>query len=379
MTVPGPGLRAWSAPFAPRTPLDAGLLVPSAALAAIGLLLLSSAARTDPGSVLVQRQALSVCLGLALMWLVSRAEPRVLRAYVPAVYLLGLAALVAVLTPLGRTVNGSQAWIVLGPGLGFQPSEFAKVSTILALAGVLGGRREAGRPGGRAVLLALALAAPPVILIALEPDFGTALVFGAVTIGMITVSGARMRWLAGIAALGGLVLALMWRLDLVRPYQLRRLSVLIHPEADPLGSGYHATQSRIAVGSGEVFGTGLFQGGQTAGRFVPEQHTDFIFTVAGEELGFLGTASIVLLVTLLLWRGLWITAVSASAYGTVLAGGVVCWLAFQSFVNMGMTLGIVPITGLPLPFVSYGGSAVIAAFAAVGLLDAVKRAREPAP
>jgi rod shape-determining protein RodA len=359
--------------------MDAGLLVPSAALAGIGLLLVGSATRTDPGSVLVQRQALSVGLGLALMWLVSRSEPRVLRAYVPTVYLLGLAALVAVLTPLGRTVNGSQAWIVLGPGLGFQPSEFAKVTTILALAGVLAGREDAVRPDGRAVLLALALAAPPVILIALEPDFGTALVFGAVTIGMITLSGARKRWLAGLAALSGLGLALMWRLDLVRPYQLRRLSVLIHPEADPLGAGYHATQARIAVGSGEVFGTGLFRGGQTAGHFVPEQHTDFIFTVAGEELGFLGAASIVLLVSALLWRGLWITAGSASPYGTVLAGGVVCWLAFQAFVNMGMTLGIVPITGLPLPFVSYGGSAIVAAFAAVGLLDAVNRTRGPVP
>ncbi|GII31070.1 rod shape-determining protein RodA [Planotetraspora mira] len=372
-------LQAWSAPFAARTPMDPGLLVPSAALAGIGLLLVGSATRTDPGSVLVQRQAFGVCLGLALMWLVSRSEPRVLRAYVPVVYLLGIAGLVAVLTPLGRTVNGSQAWIVLGPGLGFQPSEFAKVSTILALAGVLGGRSDAGRPGGRAVLLALALTAAPVLLIALEPDFGTALVFCAVAIGMITLSGVRMRWLAGLAALSGLGLVLMWRLSLLRPYQLRRLSVLIDPEADPLGSGYHATQARIAVGSGEVFGTGLFRGGQTAGHFVPEQHTDFIFTVAGEELGFLGAASIVALVTLLLWRGLWITASSASSYGTVLAGGVICWLAFQAFVNMGMTIGIVPITGLPLPFVSYGGSAIVAAFAAVGLLDAVNRTREAVP
>jgi len=372
-------LQAWSAPFAARKPMDPGLLVPSAALAGIGLLLVGSATRTDPGSVLVQRQAFGVCLGLALMWLVSRSEPRVLRAYVPVVYLLGIAGLVAVLTPLGRTVNGSQAWIVLGPGLGFQPSEFAKVSTILALAGVLGGRSDAGRPGGRAVLLALALTAAPVLLIAMEPDFGTALVFCAVAIGMITLSGVRMRWLAGLAALSGLGLVLMWRLSLLRPYQLRRLSVLIDPEADPLGSGYHATQARIAVGSGEVFGTGLFRGGQTAGHFVPEQHTDFIFTVAGEELGFLGAASIVALVTLLLWRGLWITASSASSYGTVLAGGVICWLAFQAFVNMGMTIGIVPITGLPLPFVSYGGSAIVAAFAAVGLLDAVNRTREPVP
>jgi rod shape determining protein RodA len=165
----------------------------------------------------------------------------------------------------------------------------------------------------------------------------------------------------------------VWQLGLVRPYQLQRLMVLTDPDADPMGVGYNATQARIAIGSGGVFGKGLFHGEQTAGHFVPEQHTDFIFTVAGEELGFVGAACIVLLLLLLLWRGLLIAARSASPYGTVLAGGVVCWLAFQTFVNAGMTLGLLPITGLPLPFVSYGGSATISTLTAIGLLNAVNR------
>ncbi|MEW9527348.1 rod shape-determining protein RodA [Microbispora sp. NPDC049125] len=353
---------------------DWALVLPSAALCAVGLLLLWSATRNEPGSALLLRQALSVCLGFALMWMISRFDLRILRAYVPVPYLAGLAGLLAVLTPLGRTVNGSHAWIVLGSGLQFQPSEFAKVGTVLALAVALGELRDGDRrPGPGAVLLALGLAAVPIGLIMLQPDFGTTLVFGAVAVGMIVASGAPHRWLAGLAAVAGLGVALVWRLGLIRPYQLQRLMVLADPDADPLGVGYNATQARIAIGSGGVLGKGLFHGEQTAGHFVPEQHTDFIFTVAGEELGFIGAACVVLLMLALLYRGLWIAARSTSPFGTVLAGGVVCWLAFQTFVNIGMTIGLLPITGLPLPFVSYGGSATISTLAAVGLLAAVRR------
>jgi rod shape-determining protein RodA len=352
-----------------------GLVLPSAALSGIGLLLVWSATRNEPGSTLLQRQALSVAIGFALMWLLSRCDLRVLRAYVPVVYLAGLAGLVAVLTPLGRTVNGSHAWLVLGPGLQFQPSEFAKAGTVLAVAAALGELRDGERrPGAGAVLLALGLVAVPIGLIVLEPDFGTMLVFVVLTTGMITISGAPKRWFAGLAAAGAVALLLVWRLDLIRPYQLQRIMVLADPDADPLGIGYNATQARIAIGSGGALGTGLFRGEQTAGHFVPEQHTDFIFTVAGEELGFVGAACVILLMVALLWRGLLVAGRSPSPYGTVLAGGVVCWLAFQTFVNIGMTVGLLPITGLPLPFVSYGGSATISTLAGVGLLAAVHRA-----
>ncbi|ETK33745.1 rod shape-determining protein RodA [Microbispora sp. ATCC PTA-5024] len=351
-----------------------GVVLPAAALSGIGLLLVLSATRNEPGSTLLQRQALSVGLGFALMWLLSRCDLRLLRAYVPVFYLGGLAGLVAVLTPLGRTVNGSHAWIVLGSGLQFQPSEFAKVGTVLAVAAALGELRDGERrPGAGAVLLALGLAAVPIGLIMLQPDFGTMLVFAAVTGGMLLVAGVPVRWFAGLAASAAAAVLLVWRLDLIRPYQLQRLMVLADPDADPLGVGYNATQARIAIGSGGVLGKGLFHGEQTAGHFVPEQHTDFIFTVAGEELGFAGAACVIVLMLLLLWRGLRIAGRSPSPFGTVLAGGVVCWLAFQTFVNVGMTMGLLPIAGLPLPFVSYGGSATISAFAAVGLLAAVGR------
>ncbi|MFC0862888.1 rod shape-determining protein RodA [Sphaerimonospora cavernae] len=357
--------------------LDWWVTIPAAVLCGIGLLLVWSATRNEPDSSLLTRQAVSVGLGLALMWLVSRRDPRVLRAYVPVLYLIALAGLVAVLTPLGRTVNGSHAWIFLGSGLQFQPSEFAKITLILALAAALGELREGERrPGRGAVLLALALAGLPIGLIMLQPDYGTILVFAAISAGMILVSGAPKRWLAGLAAAGALAVLLVWLLDLVQPYQIQRLMVLTDPDADPMGLGYNATQARIAVGSGGLLGKGLFQGEQTAGHFVPEQHTDFIFTVAGEELGFLGCALIVLLMLFLLWRGLLIAARSATPYGTVLAGGVVCWLAFQTFVNVGMTIGLLPITGLPLPFVSYGGSATISTLAAVGFLSTVRRRTE---
>ncbi|WP_063842738.1 rod shape-determining protein RodA [Sphaerimonospora mesophila] len=354
--------------------LDWWVTVPAAVLCGIGLLLVWSATRNEPDVSLLSRQVLSVFLGFVLMWLVSRRDPRVLRAYVPVLYLLTLAGLVAVLTPLGRTVNGSHAWIFLGSGLQFQPSEFAKVALILTLAAVLGELREGERrPGRGAVLLALALAAAPIGLIMFQPDYGTILVFAVITGGMILVSGAPKRWLAGLAAAGALAVLLVWLLGLVQPYQIQRLMVLTDPDADPMGLGYNATQARIAIGSGGLLGKGLFRGDQTAGHFVPEQHTDFIFTVAGEELGFLGCAFIVLLMLFVLWRGLLIAARSATPYGTVLAGGVVCWLAFQTFVNVGMTIGLLPITGLPLPFVSYGGSATISTLTAIGLLGTVRR------
>jgi rod shape determining protein RodA len=234
------------------------------------------------------------------------------------------------------------------------------------------GRR---RPGFGAVLLALALAAAPIGLIALQPDLGTMLVFSAMVTGALLVSGAARRWLlvpaAGAAGAG----AAAWHWGLVRPYHLQRLLVFANPAADPGGAGYNAAQAGIAIGSGGLLGKGLFHGEQTAGHFVAELHTDFIFTVAGEELGFAGAALIVPALAALLWRGLPIARHAASPYGTVLAGGLVSWPGFQTFLNVGMTLGLTPIVGVPLPFVSYGGSATVAGLVAVGLLQAVHRSK----
>ncbi|MBO3750412.1 rod shape-determining protein RodA [Streptosporangiaceae bacterium NEAU-GS5] len=348
------------------------------ALCGIGLLLVWSATRLDPGSTFLVRQAVSVAVGLVLMWVVSRIDLRVLRAYVPFVYVLALVSLTGVLTPLGVRVNGAHSWIVLGPGVQFQPSEFAKVALALTLAVPLGELRDGERrPGFGGVALALLLAAVPMGLIMLQPDLGTMLVFAAMVVGALVVSGARKRWLALLfgGAVGGALA--VWKFGFIKPYQMDRLMALFGG-SDASGVGYNAAQARIAIGSGGLLGKGLFHGEQTAGHFVPEQHTDFIFTVAGEELGFAGTALILVLMCVLLWRGLTIARRSATPYGTVLAGAVVCWLAFQTFVNVGMTVGLTPIVGVPLPFVSYGGSATVATLAALGLLQAVHRARTPA-
>ncbi|GAB3965843.1 hypothetical protein GCM10029978_029560 [Actinoallomurus acanthiterrae] len=282
------------------------------------------------------------------------------------------------LTPLGATVNGSHSWIVVGGGFQIQPSEFAKVGMVVLLAMILGEPRdgEVG-PGRRDILLALALAALPAGLVMLQPDLGTTLVFGTVIIGVLAMSGAPKRWVGGLVGSGAALALAVWWFHLLKPYQVNRFTAFADPTADPQGAGYNAQQARIAVGSGGVFGNGLFHGEQTTGHFVPEQHTDFIFTVAGEELGFVGAALIIALLGVVLWRGLRIAREAADLFGGLVATGVVCWLAFQTFENIGMTVGIMPITGLPLPFVSYGGSSAFADFIAVGLLQTVHLRHNP--
>src|SRR5690606_12286667 len=211
----------------------------------------------------------------------------------------------------------------------------------------------------------------PALLIILQPDLGTTLVFVAVMFGMLAVSGVRKRWLAGLVGVGAVTIAAVLLFGLLEQYQIDRFTAFMDPEADPRGAGYNARQARIAVGSGGLLGKGLFQGEQTGGHFVPEQQTDFIFTVAGEELGFVGSAVIVLLLGVVLWRGLRIATPAADRVGALVATGVVCWLGFQTVQNVGMSIGIMPITGLPLPFVSHGGSATFANMIAFGLLQAV--------
>lgn len=346
------------------------------ALAGSGLLLVWSATRGAADSGIFVRQAVSVAVGLVLMVLVSRCDLQTLRAYAPFVYAIAIGLLVCVLTPLGVRVNGQHSWIVLGPGVSFQPAELVKVALVLALAMPLGELRDGERrPGLVAVLLALLLAALPMALILLQPDPGTVAIFGAIVAGAILVSGARLRWLLALAAGAAAAVIAAWQVGLVKPYHLERLMVLADPSAYESGVGYNAAQARIAIGSGGLLGRGLFSGEQTAGHFVPEQHTDFIFTVVGEELGFAGAVAILLLVFVLLFRGLTIAARGASPYGRVVAGGVVCWLAFQTFVNVGMTVGLLPIVGVPMPFVSYGGTATMACLIGIGLLQAVHRTR----
>jgi rod shape determining protein RodA len=300
-----------------------------------------------------------------------------LRAYAPIVYVLSCLGLIAVLSPLGSTINGAHSWFVIGP-FQVQPSEFAKVALVVGMAMILAEKRDnEDNPRDADVLLVLALAAVPMGLILLQPDFGTMMVFVFIILGVLAVSGAPMRWIGGLVLCGVLFGGAILHFHLLKDYQEKRLTAFANHKVDPRGIGYNVNQAVTAIGSGGVPGKGLFNGSQTNGQFVPEQQTDFVFTVAGEELGFIGAGAILLMLGVVLWRGTRIAANAGDLFGTLLAAGVVSWFAFQAFVNIGMTLGIMPVTGLPLPFVSYGGSSMFANMMAIGLLNNVHmRSRE---
>ncbi len=330
------------------------------------------AAGQDPQEYL-KRQAIGVVVGLLLMIAVAAAGHRALRAYTVPVYALSCLGLLFVLTPLGATVNGSQAWIRIG-AFQAQPSEFAKPALVLALATVLADLPDRERrPRRTQVLLALGAAAIPLGLVMLQPDLGTFLILGVTALGMLALAGTRPLWLVALLGAAATAGVLAWWLHLLQPHQIERLTAFTDPSVDPQGIGYNATQALITIGSGGAFGRGLFHGDQTGGRFVPEQHTDFIFTTAGEELGFAGAAAILVLLWIVLWRALRIAARAESPFGALAAAGIACWLAAQTFINVGMTIGLAPIVGVPLPFLSYGGSSIIACLLAMGVLQAVHR------
>jgi rod shape determining protein RodA len=214
-----------------------------------------------------------------------------------------------------------------------------------------------------------AIAGIPALLIMLQPDLGTMLVLSATVFGVLAVAGVPRRWLVSLLGAGATVAFLAVSLHLLKTYQLNRFMAFTNPGLDPRGAGYNTTQARIAIGNGGLFGRGLFDGSQTRSRFVPEQHTDFVFTVAGEELGLVGAGVLILLFAVLLWRALHISLHADDMFGRVAAAGIACWFAFQTFQNIGMCLGIMPVTGVPLPLVSYGGSSMFASMMALGLLQ----------
>jgi rod shape determining protein RodA len=373
----------WQRARAKDSPLrhvDWVLVAAVLALALIGTLLVWSAtqpslrqAGLNPRTYL-EKQLLNVAIGLVLMVAASVASYRRLRLLAPVVYLAACLGLLVVLSPLGTTVNGAHSWISLPGGYQVEPSEFAKIGMILMLALVLGDLRDrVPRPGLRELALALAVGAVPLVLVVRQPDLGVAVLLLMLLLGMIAVSGIQLRWLAGLAVAGVLGGLAVWNMHLLKPYQMQRLAAFANPSADPGGAGYSAAQAKIAIGSGRMFGTGLFHGQLVAGNFVPEQHTDFIFSVAGEELGFVGGITIIVLLAIVLVRALRIAARADGMFGLLTASGIAIWFGVQSFINIGMTIGITPVTGLPLPFVSYGGSAMFADMLAVGVLLAIHR------
>jgi rod shape determining protein RodA len=369
--------------------LDWSLLVAVVALLALGCLLVWSATahRTaltggDPQAYLV-KQILNILVGVAIAVPVAMVDHRRLRFFAPAAYLVVVAGLVLVLV-VGATVNGSQSWIRLPGGFSLQPGEFAKVAVVVGMALVFAERREnagrSARPARADLVWALAVAAVPIGLVGIQPDLGTVFVLLVTGFGLLTLAGTPLRWLFGLLLVAATAAYGAFRAGLLEGYQLARLTAFVHPELDPEGIGYNAEQARLAIGSGGLFGAGLFNGSRTSGAYVPEQHTDFVFTVAGEELGFVGSSALLLLLAFVLWRGVRIARAAPDLFGRLLAGGVVCWFGAQVFENVGMTLGLMPITGLPLPFVSYGGSSMVACLVAVALLENVHlRGQDVAP
>jgi len=325
------------------------------------------------GQYYLKRHIINILIGLVLAYGVTVIDYRLLRAYTPFLWGAGVLGLVIVLIPgLGAEINGAKAWIALPGGFQIQPAELAKIAIIIGMSMILSERsHDSDGPTTRDVLQSLAIAAIPVLLIILQPDMGTVLIISAAVVTIVAVSGVPARWVTGlllIAVLGGFVAV---KAGVISEYQVNRLQTFVDPTADTQGAGYQLRQARITVGSGGLIGTGLFNGPQTNGRFVPEQQTDFIFTVAGEQLGFIGSGAILILYLILLMRGFSIARRTNDPFGRLVCTGVIAWFAFQIFENIGMTLGLMPMTGVPLPFISYGGSSMFATLIGIGLLQNV--------
>ena len=358
---------------------DLTLNLAVAALLFIGTLLVYAATREwfrsnnlDPEYYL-KRHILNILIGGLLAYGTTLIDYRLLRAYAPILWLISVIGLIAVFIPgIGEEVNSSNAWISLPGGFQLQPAELAKIAIILGIAMVLSDRDQTQNdPNDLDVVKALVIAAIPVLLIILQPDLGTVLIISAAVVAMIGVSGARPIWIVGLlllAVVGGFTAV---KTGAVSDYQVARLQSFVDPTSDPQATGYQIRQSRITIGSGGFFGKGLFEGPQTSGRFVPEQQTDFIFTVAGEELGFVGCSLILFLYLLIFIRAFTICQQSRDLFGRLVCIGVIAWFIFQSFENIGMAMGLMPMTGVPLPFLSYGGSSMFANLIGIGLLQNV--------
>lgn len=358
---------------------DPILTIAVALLLIMGTLLVYAATRNwyaanglDPEYYL-KRHILNILIGSLLAWGTTVIDYRLIRAYTPLLWIFGVIGLTAVLIPgIGAEVNGSKAWIGLPFGFQLQPAELAKISIIVGMSMILSERTHATDAVQHSdVMQALVVAAIPILLIAAQPDMGTIFIISIAVVTIIAVSGAPMRWVVGLILAGVIGSFVAVNVGIINDYQVKRLQAFVDPNIDSQGSGYQLRQARITVGSGGLIGKGLFNGPQTNGRFVPEQQTDFIFTVAGEELGFLGCGFILILYLTVLMRAFGIARRSDDPYGRLVCTGVIAWFAFQAFENIGMTLGMMPMTGVPLPFVSYGGSSMFATMIGFGLLQNV--------
>lgn len=364
---------------------DYTLLITVLIIIVFGIIILSSATHItsgkgdDPYSY-VKRQALWVFIGLVAISIVLRVNYQTLSGYTKFLYVLNIILLLLV-PIIGKESHGAKLWIPIGPFL-LQPGEFAKLFIIITFADFLNKRQ--GKLNRFVNLIPCFFhVGIPMLLIMAQPDLGTSLVFVGILFGMLFVGGARPLHLIAVILVGALLvgvvlfgqLQLGWEKPL-KPYQLKRLTIFMNPYEDPRESGYHVIQSQVALGSGGLFGKGLYEGSQNQLNFLPEQQTDFIFSVVGEELGFVGASALLLLFFILVYRGVLVAFNAKDMFGTLIATGIVSMVTFHLLVNVGMTAGIMPITGIPLPLFSYGGSAMLTNLTAIGLLLNVNLNRE---
>jgi rod shape determining protein RodA len=349
-------------------PVDRFLLAIAMVIVVIGLVTLFSAA--DQNLDRVRTQLASLAIGLVAMWVVANIPPQTLARTAVPLYVLAVVLLIGVAL-FGVVVNGSRRWLNLGITR-IQPSELMKIALPLMLAWYF--QKFEGRIGWKDFVFATVLIAVPAVLIKRQPDLGTALMITASGFYVLFLAGLSWKIIAGLAALAAAAAPLAW--NLLHDYQRRRILTFLDPSQDPLGAGYHSAQASIAIGSGGVVGKGWLNGTQTHLDFLPERHTDFIFAVFGEEFGLIGNVLLIVLYLMLLGRGMVIAANASTMFGRLMAGSVTLMFFTYAFVNMGMVSGVLPVVGVPLPFVSYGGTALLSLFIGIGILMSVQAHRK---
>jgi len=351
-------------------------------VSSFGVLIIYSATKysmpegvSDPQYYL-KRQALWLAVGILLLFLIQLVNYRKIKKYWWVVFVIIIFALASVLF-FGYEVHGSKSWIDL-KFFRLQPSEISKIFMVVVVSAILSKQKgeKKNKVGFKKVFFSLIAVFICIILIALEPDLGTALIYYLVYMGMLFISGANFFYFLGIAGLtiGGIFLGL--KINLIKQYQLDRILVFIKPGVQKEGAGYNLFQSKIAIGSGQLLGKGLFLGKQTNLSYVPEHHTDFIFSVIGEELGFIGAFLVIILLTIIIWRCFHISFNASGSFGSILSGGIGFIILIQVVINIGMTIGIMPIIGIPLPFLSYGGSNLLSTFIGIGIVENVFMRKE---
>jgi rod shape determining protein RodA len=365
----------WKETYSPLRHLDPVLVVATLLLTAVGVVMVYSATYQrlelagQPTNQFAMRQLVHWGAAIVALVVVATVDYRHLKTWAGVIFAGSVGLLGLVLTPMGTMSGGAQRWISLG-GFQLQPSELAKVGLVIVIAALLHERK--GDPGIGWIVAVVTLAAVPAVLVMGQPDIGTAVVYPWIAFVLLVVGGARARHLAGlaVAAVVAPFVALRTGLVELEAYQTARLTAFLDPSNVELAqtTAYNTNQSMIAIGSGGFGGKGLLQGTQTNLAYVPENHTDFIFTVVGEEFGFLGGALVLGLFAVLIWRGLRIAVLAKDLFGTLLAVGAVAILLFQIFINVGMTIGVAPVTGIPLPFISYGGTSLLAGYLLVGVM-----------